>query len=48
VTIPAGTPVGTVCTFTIPCRPDRFVSIAGVSGDTADVAIQMVLSGPQI
>lgn len=47
VTIPAGTPVGQFCTFAIPCRPAKFVSIAAVSGDTADVFINLNLSGPQ-
>jgi hypothetical protein len=47
VTIPAGTPVGQFCTFAIPCRPGKFVSIAAVSGDTADVFINLNLSGPQ-
>lgn len=45
-TIPAGTPIGTICTFTIPCRPNRFLKIVAVSGTNANVLIGMVLSGP--
>lgn len=48
VTIPAGTPIGTICTGTIPCRPNAFVRITGVSGDTADVLVAAVLSGPKM
>lgn len=48
VTFPAGTPAGTMCSFTIPCRPARYVSIAPVSGDSADVRIVLTLSGPNI
>lgn len=47
VVFPAGTPVGTMCSFTIPCKPARYISIAAVSGDTADVRIALTLSGPQ-
>lgn len=46
VIIPAGTPVGQYCTFAIPCRPAKFVSIASVSGDTDNVFINLNLSGP--
>lgn len=48
ITFPAGTPVGSVCTFTIPCKPARYVGLAAVSGETADVRIVLNLSGPQI
>lgn len=48
VTIPAGTAVGSVCTGTIPCRPNAFVRIVAVSGDTADVLVAAVLSGPKM
>lgn len=46
--IPAGTPIGTICAGTIPCRPAAFVSLAGVSGDVADVLGTIVLSGPMV
>lgn len=48
VTIPAGTPVGTVCSGTIPCRPGAFVALEEESGDVANVRAVMVLSGPHI
>lgn len=47
VVIPAGTPVGQFCTFAIPCRPAKFVSIAAVDGDTDNVFINLNLMGPQ-
>jgi hypothetical protein len=47
VTIPAGTPVGTVCAGTIPCRPDAFVRIQGVSGEVADVLAVLIRQGPK-
>lgn len=47
VTIPAGTPVGQFCTFAIPCRPAKFISIAAVSGDTDNVFIALNLLGPK-
>lgn len=44
--IPAGTPIGTICGGTIPCRSGSFLSLAAVSGDTADVIAVAILSGP--
>lgn len=46
VMFPAGTPAGTMCSFTIPCRPARYISIAAVSGETENVRIALTLSGP--
>lgn len=48
VTIPAGTVAGTVVVCTIPCRPDRFVSVAAGSGNTASVTVVAVLHGPTL
>lgn len=51
VTIPAGTPAGQVCTFTIPCRPNKFVQLVPVAtgaGDVAKLRGSIVLSGPQV
>lgn len=48
VTIPAGTPAGTVCAGTIPCRPDAFVRLNPASGDTANVRAVIVRQGPMI
>lgn len=47
ITIPSGTPAGTVCTGTIPCRPDAFVRLNHVSGG-ADVKVAMVRGGPKM
>jgi hypothetical protein len=46
ITLPAGTPVGTVCAGTIPCRPNAFVRLVAVSGDTADVRAVLTRQGP--
>lgn len=48
VIIPAGTPAGTICAGTIPCRPDAFVRLVPASGDTANVRAVMVRQGPMI
>lgn len=47
-TLPAGTAVGTICSGTIPCRPNAFVRLAAVSGDTADVRAILLRQGPMI
>lgn len=46
ITLPAGTAVGTICAGTIPCRPNAFVRLTPVSGDTADVRAVMIRQGP--
>lgn len=46
VIIPAGTPVGQYCSFAIPCRPAKFISIASVDGDTDSLFGVLNLSGP--
>jgi hypothetical protein len=46
--IPAGTPVGTVCAGTIPCRPDKFVRLQTVSGEVADVRAVLIRQGPMV
>lgn len=48
VIIPAGTPIGTVCSGTIPCRPNAFVRLTGASGTVASVRAVMILNGPMI
>lgn len=45
VIIPAGTPVGTLCSVALPCRA-AFVQPVAVSGTTASVQINHVLQGP--
>lgn len=46
--IPAGTPVGTICAGTIPCRPGSFLSLASEGGTTAAVRVVLILDGPVI
>lgn len=47
IAIPVGTKAGTICTATLPCRPDAFVKINAVSGDTNSVLAVVTLSGPR-
>jgi hypothetical protein len=47
ITIPAGTPIGTICAATIPCRPNAFVKLASVSGENADVRAVLIRQGPK-
>jgi hypothetical protein len=46
VTIPAGTPIGTICGGTIPCRPNAFVQLVSASGTTANVLVVGLRQGP--
>ena len=50
VTIPAGTPVGSVCVGTLPCRPGRFVSLALASAAPTGAAVRatIVFNGPTV
>lgn len=48
VTIPSGTLAGTICSGTIPCRPNAFVRLTPVSGPTASVKAVLVRQGPMI
>lgn len=43
--IPSGTPAGTICSGTIPCVPDEFVSLSHISGG-ANVRAVMILHAP--
>jgi hypothetical protein len=45
--IPAGTPAGSRCSIFMPCKPDAFVAVLPVSGDTANVEIVVGLHGPK-
>lgn len=47
VIIPAGTTKGTICTATLPCKPDAFIKVMAVSGDTGKVEVVVVLGGPR-
>jgi hypothetical protein len=46
VIIPAGTRAGTICSGTIPCRPNAFVRLAAVSG-AANVRAILLRQGPR-
>ena len=47
LTIPAGTKAGSVCTATLPCKPDAFIQVEPVSGDTGKIEVVATLSGPK-
>jgi hypothetical protein len=47
IKFPVGTKEGTVCTATLPCRPDAFIRLFAVSGDTGRITSVAVLSGPR-
>ena len=47
ITIPAGTLKGALCTATLPCKPDAFVQVEPVSGDTGKINVVIVLGGPR-
>lgn len=48
VVIPAGTPVGTICSGTIPCKPGAFMRVVSVSGTTANVKVVNQRQGPKM
>lgn len=45
--IPGGTKAKSICTGTLPCKPDAFIRLAVGVGETADVRAIAVLSGPR-
>jgi hypothetical protein len=47
IKFPVGTKKGTFCTATLPCRPDAFIRLFAVSGDTGRITAVVVLSGPR-
>ena len=47
ITIPAGTKAGSICSATLPCKPDAFIQVEPVSGDTGKVEVVVVLGGPK-
>lgn len=47
ITFPSGTPAGTICAVSLPCRSAPFISVASISGDTANIRAVLVLGGPQ-
>lgn len=47
VVIPMGTPVGSICTGALPCKPDAFIRLAPSGGDVGDVTVVAVMGGPK-
>jgi hypothetical protein len=45
--IPVGTKAGTICTATLPCKPDAFIQVEAVSGDTGKVEVVVILGAPK-
>jgi hypothetical protein len=45
--IPVGTKAGSICTGALPCKPNAFIKVLPVSGDTANVEVVAVLGGPR-
>lgn len=45
-TIPAGTPVGTICAVTLACKPNAFVRLVDRGGDTDNVRAVLLRQGP--
>jgi len=45
--IPGGTKAGSICTGTLPCKPDAFIRAKAGTGETADARIVAILSGPK-
>jgi len=47
ILLPAGTTAGSICTATLPCKPDAFVLLEGAGGDVGSVRGVAILSGPK-
>lgn len=47
VTIPSGTKKGSICTGTLPCKPDAFIKVVPVSGPQESVSVVAILGGPR-
>lgn len=47
IVVPAGTKAGSICTATLPCKPDAFIQIEPASGDTGNIDVVVTLSGPR-
>ncbi len=47
VVIPAGTPIGSICTGALPCKPDAFIRLAPTGGDVGNVTVVAILGGPR-
>jgi hypothetical protein len=47
ITIPNGTKKGSICTGTLPCKPDAFIKVVPVSGPQESISVVAVLGGPK-
>ena len=47
ILIPANTPKGSICTATLPCKPDAFLKVMPDGGEVADVRVIVILAGPK-
>ncbi|TAI61589.1 hypothetical protein [Bradyrhizobium sp. Leo170] len=47
IVIPAGTKQHAICSATLPCKPDAFIKVMPVSGDTGKINVVVVLGGPR-
>ena len=47
IVLPAGAKKGSICSATLPCKPDAFVKLIGSTGPVANVRAVAVLSGPK-
>jgi hypothetical protein len=45
--IPNGTPAGSICSGTLPCKPGAFIRAKAGAGEPADVRIVAILGGPK-
>jgi hypothetical protein len=47
IILPAGAKAGSVCTATLPCKPNAFVRLVSAAGPTINVTAVAVLSHPK-
>jgi len=47
IILPAGAVKGSICTATLPCKPDAFVRLVSAAGPTTNVIAVVVLTGPR-
>jgi hypothetical protein len=47
IVIPAGTKKGSICSATLPCKPDAFLQVEPSTGDTGNVEVVAILGGPK-
>ena len=47
IVLPTGTPKGSICSATLPCRPNAFLSLGAGGGDTGSVRVTAGLHLPK-